>query len=239
MDAALGPCELVAVAAHPDDAELGCGATLAAFGRGGRAAIVDLTAGEKASRGHPQTREEEAWAAARFLGARRLALGLPDTGLDGSDNHQRLALVAALRQLRPRFLLIPDESDPHPDHQQAHALCLAASFLAGLARFGEGLPHRPELVLCYPGPRQLFSPHLVVDVTEAYERKRQALACFRSQFFPGEGPATHLASGHFLAAVEARDRAFGNLVGVELGEGFRLAGPASAQALADFCRGLA
>lgn len=239
MDAAFEPCELVAVAAHPDDAELGCGATLAAFCRNGRAAIVDLTAGEKASRGHLQTREEEAQAAAMALGVRRLALGLPDTGLNGTDEQQRLALVAALRHLRPRFLLIPDEQDPHPDHRQAHALCLAASFLAGVARVGEGLPHRPELVLCYPGPRQLFSPHLVVDVTETYERKRRALACYRSQFFPGEGPATHLASGSFLAAVEARDRAFGNLVGVELGEGFRLPASASAKALANFCRGLA
>ncbi len=239
MDAAFLPCELVAVAAHPDDAELGCGATLAAFCRSGKAVIVDLSAGEKASRGHLQTREQEARAAAMALGVRRLTLGLPDTGLDGSDEHQRLALVAALRQLRPRFLLIPDENDPHPDHRQAHALCLAASFLAGVAPFGGGLPHRPELVLCYPGPRQLFSPHLVVDVTEAYERKRQALASYRSQFVPGEGPATHLASGYFIAAVEARDRAFGNLVGVELGEGYRLAGTASAKALAGFCQGLA
>lgn len=232
-------CELVAIAAHPDDAELACGGTLAAFAKARTAAIVDLTQGERASRGTVEERAKEAQKAAQVLGVARHTLALPDTGLDANQGTQRQALVTLLRQLRPRYVLIPHPKDPHPDHRQAHALARAALFLAGVAGYGKGEPHKPELVLVYPGPRQLFSPHLVVDVTAVYAQKQQALACYATQFAAGKFPPTHLASGYFLAAVEGRDRAFGNLVGAELGEGFRLLGPALARALAGFLGELA
>jgi bacillithiol biosynthesis deacetylase BshB1 len=228
------PCELLAIAAHPDDAELGCGGTLAAFARAGSAAILDLTQGERASRGTPELRWEEALEAARALGVARGCLGLPDTALAGTDPAQREALVAALRQLRPQFLLLPHPEDPHPDHRQAHQLARAAVFLAGVAGYGTGGAWRPRVVLAYPGPRQLFEPQVVVDVSPVYNRKRSALACFRSQFAPGKGEPTHLASGFFLQAVEGRDRAWGNTVGVAFGEGFSLVGPQSATALGAF-----
>jgi bacillithiol biosynthesis deacetylase BshB1 len=226
------PCDVLAVGAHPDDVELGCGATLARLAAAGRVVgILDLTAGELATRGTAEQRAREAAAAASALGtAWRACLGLPDGGLDPGDGEQAGVLVRALRTARPRAVLLPHRDDPHPDHPAAAALARRAAFLAGVARClpGAGAPHRPSLLLEYPGPRQLFAPLLVIDVSGHYEAKRRALAAHGSQFEAGEGPPTHLASGHYLAAVEGRDRAFGNGVGCELGEGFTAPGPVSA-----------
>lgn len=233
--------QLLAFGAHPDDAELACAGTLVAFvRRGGKAAIVDLTSGERASRGNAELRRQEADAAARALGVLRLSLGLPDAGLSAHSSEQRAAVVQALRSLRPSFLLVPHAADPHPDHREASLLLQAAAFLAGVRGFAPelGPPHRPRLLLAYPGPRQLGEPAVVVDVTEHYARKREALSCYHSQFGPEEGHPTHLASGFFLHAVEGRDRAYGNLVGVPLGEGFFALGPLSAAALGAFFQGV-
>lgn len=242
MDAYGEPFDLVAFAAHPDDAELGCGATLAAFvAQGRKVAIVDLTRGERASRGTAETRWQEGEAAARLLGVSRLCLELPDAHLDASSPNQRTAVVGVLRKLAPRFVLLPHAADPHPDHREASLLVQAAVFLAGVSGFLPelGTPHRPHLVLAYPGPRQLGDPTLVLDVTAHYPRKRQALACYGSQFAAREGPPTHLASGYFLEAIEGRDRAYGNLVGVPFAEGFFALGPLSATTLAEFLQGVA
>ena len=95
-----------------------------------------------------------------------------------------------------------------------------------------GAPHRPRLLLAYPGPRQLLRPDLVVDVTAAYGAKRAALAAYASQFSPAEGTATHLSTAYYMAAIEGRDRAAGNTTGCELGEGFTALGPLAADEIA-------
>lgn len=233
--------QLLAFGAHPDDAELGCAGTLAAFVQhGGKAAIVDLTCGGRASRGTVQLRRQEAEEAAQALGVWRLSLELPDAALVATSWQQRAAVVQLLRSVRPSFLLLPHPEDPHPDHREASFLLQAAAFLAGVRGFAPelGEAHRPQLMLAYPGPRQLGEPTLVVDVTGTYDRKRAALSCYRSQFGPDEGPPTHLASGFFLQAMEGRDRAYGNLVGVAFGEGFFSLGPLSARALYAFLQGV-
>lgn len=222
-------CDVLAVGAHPDDVELGCGATLALLAAAGRVVgILDLTAGELATRGTVEGRAAESATAAGALGvAWRSCLGLPDGGLDPGDGEQAGVLVRALRSARPRAVLLPHRDDPHPDHPAAAALIRRAAFLAGVARClpSAGAAHRPALLLEYPGPRQLFAPLLVIDVSAHYDAKRRALAAYGSQFDPAGGPSTHLASGHYLAAVEGRDRAFGNSVGCALGEGFASPGP--------------
>ena len=229
-------CDVLAVGAHPDDVELGCGASLARLAASGRTVgILDLTAGELATRGSAEQRAAEAAVAATALGAAwRSCLGLPDGGLDAGDGEQAGVLVRALRTARPRAVLLPHRDDPHPDHPAAAALARRAAFLAGVARClpSAGTPHRPSLLLEYTGPRQLFAPLLVIDVSAHYDAKRRALAAYASQFDAGDGPLTHLASGHYLAAVEGRDRAFGNGVGCELGEGFTAAGPLPAGEIA-------
>ena len=229
-------CDVLAVGAHPDDVDLGCGATVAVLaGRGRAVGILDLTAGELGTRGDAAVRRREADAACVALQAAwRSCLGLPDGGLSAEDGEQLTAVVGALRAASPRAVLLPHPDDPHPDHGAAAKLTLRAAFLAGLARWRPDLggAARPRVLLAYPGPRQLVEPAIVVDVCAAYARKRKALAAHASQFEPGAGPSTHLSSGHFLAAVEGRDRACGNLIGVEFGEGFAAVGALSADEIA-------
>lgn len=225
----VNPCDCLAAGAHPDDVELGCGGTVARLAACGRSVgVLDLTAGESATRGTADERRREAASAAQCLGVRwRECLDLPDGRLDETSEGQAAALVAALRAAAPRVLLLPDPDDPHPDHRAAALLCRRAAFLAGVGGFRPelGTPSRPKLVLSYPGPRQVFIPALVVDVSRFYDRKRDALLAHATQFEPAAGAATHLASGFFLAAVEGRDRAVGNTVGAEFGEGFATAVP--------------
>ncbi len=228
-------CDVLAVGAHPDDVELGCGGTVARLAAAGRrVGILDLTAGELGTRGDAPRRAREAGAAAAALGVVwRECLGLPDGGLSCADDRQLAALVGALRAAAPCAVLLPDEGDPHPDHAAAAELVRRGAFLAGVAKYHpeRGAPSRPRLLLAYPGPRQLVQPALVVDVSAAYGAKRAALAAHASQFDPAAGAATHLASGHFLVAIEGRDRACGNLAGAEFGEGFAALGALPADEL--------
>jgi N-acetylglucosamine malate deacetylase 1 len=232
----IAPCDVLALGAHPDDVELGCGATIARLAAAGRrVAIADLTAGESATRGTPELRAQEAMAAAVALAVvSRTCLGLPDGGVDAHADGQIAAVVRLVRSAVPRLLLLPHPGDPHPDHAAAAALAQRAAFLAGVARWRPemGAAHRPRLLLAYPGPRQLVRPDLVVDVSQHWGAKRAALDAHASQFSPGAGEATHLASGFFLRAVEGRDRAAGNTIGCELGEGFTSLGPLPADELA-------
>ncbi|MFH1176431.1 MAG: bacillithiol biosynthesis deacetylase BshB1 [Acidobacteriota bacterium] len=232
----VGRCEVLAIGAHPDDVELGCGATLARLAAAGKiVGILDLTNGELGTRGDASTRRQEAELAARALGvARRSCLGLADGHLSSANEEQLAALVKTLREAAPRALLAPHNADPHPDHRAAAELVSRAHFLAGVARWqGElGGPERAHLVLAYPGPRQLFEPALVIDVSASYPVKRAALAAHASQFAVVGGAPTHLASGYFLAAIEGRDRAAGNLIGYELGEGYAMPGPVAAGEIA-------
>ncbi|MBZ5587437.1 MAG: bacillithiol biosynthesis deacetylase BshB1 [Acidobacteriia bacterium] len=232
----VGRCDVLAVGAHPDDVDLGCAATVARLAiRGLRVGILDLTEGELGTRGDPATRRREAESAREALQAAwRSCLGLPDGGLQPGVDDQVAAVVGALRTGVPRAVLLPHPDDPHPDHGAAAALLRRAVFLSGLPRWGGDLgpASRPRLLLAYPGPRQLFTPAIVVDATGTYDRKRAALAAHVSQFVPSAGPPTHLASGHFLAAIEGRDRACGNLIGTEFGEGFAAIDPIAADEVA-------
>jgi len=112
----VGPCDVLAVGAHPDDVELGCGATVGRLAASGRpVAIVDLSAGEAATRGTPEGRRQEAQAAAELLGLLwRECLGLPDGRLDQASPDQTAAVVAVLRVAAPRVMLVPHCSAPVP-----------------------------------------------------------------------------------------------------------------------------
>jgi len=215
------------VGAHPDDVELtsgGLAALLASHGH--RVGIADLTAGERGSRGTPAERAREAEEAARALGvAGRECLGLPDLGLDRSSREQLVAMVACLRRHRPRLVVAPDHDDEHPDHVEGAHLVRRACYVSGLARFeAPGERHRPERLLSalYRTGRR---PHLVVDVSPAWERRVAALRAHRSQLDPAAGPSTYLTGPGFLAEVEARARNWGSLIGASFGEAFRTRGP--------------
>ncbi len=213
--------------AHPDDIELTSGGLAARLAAAGHAVgLVDLTAGEAASRGTPEQRTGEAQEAARRLGARvRECLGLPDCGVDRNHPAHRRAVVAALRRHRPSLVVAPWRDDAHPDHVEAHHLVRHACYLAGLARFdAPGERHRPARLL-FALYRDGDAPTLVVDVTAAWEARMAALHAHASQLDPAAGPSTYLTHPDFLAEVEARARTFGARIGVRYGEGYRSAGP--------------
>jgi bacillithiol biosynthesis deacetylase BshB1 len=212
--------------AHPDDVELTCGglvARLAAHGH--RVGIVDLTRGERGTRGDVATRAREAKAAAAKLGAERMTLGLPDCGLDPQDARQLRAVVECLREHRPGLVVAPDHHDEHPDHVAASTLVTRACYFAGLAGFeAAGERHRPERLL-FALYRSGTEPHLVVDVSEVWEQRMAAIREHRSQMDPAAGASTYLTADNFLGAVEGRARAWGALAGVTHAEAFRVRGP--------------
>lgn len=240
--------EVLAIGAHPDDLELGCGGTLALLAAAGRrVAILHLTRGERGTRGTAESRLAEAEAAGRALGAVSVEfLDCGDGGLRTGEAEED-ALIATLRRLRPELVLAPAETDRHPDHGRAHRLVRDACFYAGLARRGSGEPHRPAAVWSYM-QHDIFEPSLIVDVTAHWPAKLAALACYRSQLHasltaesggagvssaaesqpaapPPAAPQTKISSREFAAAVEGRARHFGQVIGAEFGEPFRGRGP--------------
>lgn len=213
--------------AHPDDVELTSGGLAALLASHGHAVgIADLTRGEAGTRGDVSERAAESAAAARVLGAAwRGALGLPDLGIDRGDRAQLRAVVACLREHRPRLVVAPHADDAHPDHVEASHLVGRACYVAGLAGFeAPGERHRPGRAL-FALYRSAAPPHLVVDVSAVWERRMEALRMHASQLEPGRGPATYLTAPEFLLEVESRARAFGALIGARFGEGYRMRGP--------------
>jgi N-acetylglucosamine malate deacetylase 1 len=224
--------DLVAVSAHPDDAEIGCGgALILAVMAGLTVAIVDLTRGERATSGTVEQRDEERALAAEVLGvSRRVALGLPDTAL-GTDPSHREALAALLRELRPRIVLAPHTDDRHPDHVAAGHLAREATFVAGVARAGRGEAHCTRRLYHYPIHHPL-EPSFVLDVSAVWERRMQAVRAYRSQFaLPAEGRRTAIGDPRFLELLEARAAHYGAMVGAERGEPYLCHGPLRLTAL--------
>lgn len=225
MTPTITPLDVLAIAAHPDDAELGCGGTLAKLARLGRnVGILDLTRGELGTRGTVAGRAREAADAAAILGlTTRVNAGLPDGGLDPFSAEQRLVVIRLLRELRPRLLLTPWIEVRHPDHRHATELVEEAAFRAGLHAIdsGGGEPFRPRGILYYM-ERPAFVPSLIVDVSRDYDTKRAAIRAHVSQFGNAASaePVTFISRPEFLEGLEARDRHYGDLVGATYGEPF-------------------
>jgi bacillithiol biosynthesis deacetylase BshB1 len=225
--------DVLAIGAHPDDVELGCGGTLALLARQGRkVGILHLTRGEQGTRGTAEERRAEAEAAARALGAVEVDfLDCGDGGLRTGPAEEE-ALIARFRSWRPELVLGPTPRDRHPDHGRAHELVDAACFYAGLRnRTPEAGPaHRPAAVFSYM-QHDLFTPSFIVDVSAVWETKIESLRAYRSQLHVGEKkkednqPMTKVASPEFWQAVEGRARHFGLLINAALGEPFWSRGP--------------
>ena len=177
--------DILAIAAHRDDVELTCGGTLlAAAARGRRTAIIDLTAGEAATRGSADLRAREAERAAEILGvATRENLGFPDAGLVNTPE-TRAKVAVAIRRLRPRVVIAPAAHGRHPDHRVAGELIRDAAFIAGLAKVEPTVPaHRPfKVVHTLTYREDAVKPTFIVDISDVFERKVQAIQCYASQF---------------------------------------------------------
>lgn len=180
------PRTIVVIGAHPDDVEIGMGATIAMLvHQGHRVTIVDLTNGEPTPMGSPERRRAESEEAARILGVdRRITLPLPNRYLlDTVEN--RMAVAEVLREVRPELLFIPYWVDAHPDHVAAERLSEAARFYAKLTKTEmRGEPHYPARILHFfcTHYRLHVDPAFILDVTDHIEQKMRAVACYRSQF---------------------------------------------------------
>ncbi len=222
--------DVIAFGAHPDDTELSCSGTLARLVQlGYDAVVVDLTRGEKGTRGTPELRLEEAEAAARVLGLKaRDNLGLPDTELVNTREMQ-LPIIERVRHYRPHICLICSPDDRHPDHGNAARLLKDALFYSGLqkieTRGPEGElqePHRPAHILHYMQDRP-FEPDFIFDITPTMELKQKAIEAFASQFNvddPGMEPETYISRPGFYEGIRARARHYGHLGGFTYGEPF-------------------
>lgn len=226
--------DLLVFGPHPDDIEIGLGGTVARHtAQGHSVGLCDLTEAELSSNGTPERRREEADEAARVLGAIwRENLRWPDGGIAETPERIRSA-VDMIRRHRPRAMAIPYWDDRHPDHAAASHVLRAAAFRSGLRRYAsDAEPWRPEWI-CYYFINDGAPPSFVVDVSAHYQRKRDALDCYRSQFAPAEDGAvgTRLTHPTFRQLIESRDAQFGALAGVAFAEGVVVREPVSRSGL--------
>ena len=177
--------DILAIAAHPDDVELICGGTLIRAKMLGRTTgILDLAAGELASRGTPELRAKEAAQAGKVMGISvRENLGLPDGGIQNTPE-TRAKVAVVIRRLKPSIVITHSPHGRHPDHPMVAQLVRDASFVAGLKMVEPKVPaHRPRKVLhalSYREDNQ--KPTFVVDISESFEKKLEAIGCYASQF---------------------------------------------------------
>jgi len=216
--------DILAVGAHPDDVELCVGGTLALEARKGRRiGILHLTSGEAGTRGSAEQRRSEAERAAEILGAAHVEFLDFGDGAFRTGEAEEEALIECLRRLRPELVLSPTPADRHPDHARAHALVRDAAFYAGLARRGMGEPYRPAAVFSYMQHHH-FEPSFLVDVSETWDTKIEAIEAYESQLYtPGgdnEGPQTKISTPEFRASIDGRGAHFGLLINVGFAEPF-------------------
>ena len=212
--------DVLVVAPHPDDAEIGVGGTLfRSKSQGLMVGVVDLTSGEPTPQGNLEIRARETAAASAVLSLDwRENLGLPNRSLEPTLSARR-ALAEVFRSTRPKMIFAPYWEDVHPDHVAASALVDAARFWAKLSKSDlRGDPYWPPKIFYF------FSIHLrihpkpsfVVDISDQIEAKLQAIGCYESQFVAGRSPEFPTP----LDDIRDRARYWGWSIGVRYGEPF-------------------
>jgi len=224
------PLDILAIAAHRDDAEQTCGGTLLKMAqRGYRTGILDLTQGEMGTRGTTEDRRQEAEDAAKLLQVSwRLALDIPDGRVENTWEN-RLKVARVVREQRPRVVILPYWQGRHPDHYTASTLGYEACFLAGLAKATlnrQGLsddplpPHRPFKII-YATLYYDVRPTFVVDITDQFETRFQSLMAYKTQFTDQEaGKDVFPAQSEIRSRLETMARFYGMLGGVTYAEPF-------------------
>ena len=220
--------DILAIGAHPDDVELGCGGTLAKLIlEGKKAAIVDLTQGELGTRGTNITRAQEAASASEILGiSARENLKMKDGFILNSEEYQ-LQVVKMIRKYQPEIVLANAIDDRHPDHAKAAKLVSDACFLSGLVKIeteldGENQKQwRPKQVFHYIQWKHI-TPDFVIDISNFMEKKIEACLAYKTQFYDPDSkePMTPIATKDFLESLTYRAQDLGRLSGVEFAEGF-------------------
>jgi len=220
--------DILVIGAHPDDVELGCGATIAKeISLGKKVGILDLTRGELGTRGSAEIREKEAKSAAEILGvALRDNLGFAD-GFFLNDKEHQLKIIEVLRKYQPKVVLCNAISDRHIDHGKGSELVSNACFLSGLRKIKtvvdgkEQDSWRPKHIYHYIQWDNL-KPDFVVDVSGFIDAKAKAVQAYGSQFFDANSkePSSPISSKNFLESIKYRAQDLGRIIGVEYAEGF-------------------
>ncbi|WP_375239853.1 bacillithiol biosynthesis deacetylase BshB1 [Aurantibacter sp.] len=220
--------DILAFGAHPDDVELGCGATIAKeIANGKKVGIVDLTKGELGTRGTEFTRKEEAANAAKILGVQlRENLGFAD-GFFTNDKTHQLEIIKMIRKYQPEIVLCNAIDDRHIDHGKGSKLVSDACFLSGLLKIETEVEDesqekwRPKLVYHYIQWKNI-EPDFVVDVTGFMEVKMKSVLAYKTQFFDPNSnePETPITSKNFTDSIKYRARDLGRLINTEYAEGF-------------------
>jgi len=216
--------DILAIAAHRDDVELTCAGTLIKATKQGRTtAVIDLTAGEMGTRGDAASRASEAERAAAIMKlSARENLGLPDAGVVNTPE-TREHLARAIRRFKPRIVIAPARQGRHPDHRATADLVRDACFVAGLAKLAPDVPkHRPHKVLhCITFRQDFEKPTFVVDISDEFEQKLEAIRCFDSQFGGATQAGEVMPTGESLYdAVRHFSAYYGSLIRTRFGEPF-------------------
>ena len=220
--------DILAFGAHPDDIELGCGATIAKeVSLGKKVGIVDLTQGELGTRGSAELRIIEANNAAKILGVSvRENIGFAD-GFFTNDKKHQLEIIKMIRKYQPDIVLCNAIDDRHIDHGKGSKLVSDACFLSGLVKIETELEGkqqekwRPKHVYHYIQWKNI-APDFVIDVTGFIHKKQAAVLAYSSQFYDANSkePESPITSKTFIESINYRSRDLGRLIGVEYAEGF-------------------
>lgn len=222
--------DILALGAHPDDVELGCGATIAKeIANGKKVGIIDLTRGELGTRGTAETRDLESKNAAEILGVSfRENLKFSD-GFFVNDKQHQIAVIKMIRKYQPEIVLCNTIDDRHIDHGKGSQLVSDACFLSGLVKVetkienNVQLPWRPKQVYHYMQWKNI-EPDFVVDVSGFMDKKMESVLAYQTQFYDAKSkePQTPISSKNFTESVKYRAQDLGRLVGVEYAEGFNV-----------------
>ncbi len=221
--------DFLAFGAHPDDVELGCGATIAKLvSQGKKVGIVDLTRGELGTRGSAEIRTKETKEASKILGITiRENMDFKD-GFFRNDEEHQLKIIQVIRKYQPDFVFCNAPDDRHIDHPKGSQLIVEASFLSGLTKINTDdslgnaqMQWRPKNIYHYIQWKNL-DPDFIFDVSGFHNTKMDAVKCYSSQFYDPKSkePETPISTKNFMNFVQSRANDFGRLIGVEHGEGF-------------------
>lgn len=217
--------DVLCMMAHRDDADIIAGGTLLRLkDQGYRFGIVDFSQGEMGTRGDARQRAGEAECAARILGADvRINLEFPDAHIENTvANRERV--VRAIREFRPHLVITHGVKNRNPDHTHTGQLVRESCFTAGLVKYDTGQPpHRPNKII-YGMEYYESEPSFIIDITDQFERKMQAVSCYRSQVCGTcvDGPPTYISSDRFFREIEARMRFYGSKIHTDFAEAFYL-----------------
>ena len=220
--------DVLVFAAHPDDAELSMGGTIAKLTKDKyKVGIIDLTKGELGTRGNEKTRQKEAAAADKILNVSvRRNLGIPDGDIQRTKENL-MKVIKEIRKFKPKIIFAPYFNDRHPDHHDTSVLVKEAMFSTGLPKIitsdnrAKQKAYRPQKLFYYM-QTYTFEPTFVIDISDSFEQKMKAVKAFKTQFYDptSKEPETFISRPEFFNYLIARSQFYGFQIGKHYGEPF-------------------